>query len=103
MIIKTSEWLRMSKQQRYYLLAGISYIQQQQKKRKFRNICRIYKTNVIGEGMYSITINQFRKFLYTLAKFLGDVNAIQKGTIGKRIVRRIAGKITGRLLGKLFK
>lgn len=32
MIIKASEWLRMSKQQRYYLLAGISFIQQQQKK-----------------------------------------------------------------------
>ena len=36
-------------------------------------------------------------------KFLGDVNAIEKGTIGKRIVRRAAGKATGRLLGKLFK
>ncbi|MFC4182083.1 hypothetical protein [Saccharococcus thermophilus] len=50
-----------------------------------------------------MTINQFRKFLYSLAKFLGDVNAIQKGKIGKRIGRRIAGKITGKLLQKLFK
>jgi hypothetical protein len=58
-------------------------------------------TNGIGEGW--MTINQFRKFLYSLAKFLGDVNAIQKGTIGKRIGRRIAGKMTGKLLRKLFK
>ncbi len=35
MIIKTSEWLSLSKQQRYYLLAGISFVQQQQKKKGF--------------------------------------------------------------------
>ena len=50
-----------------------------------------------------MTINQFRKILYGIAKFLGDVNAIQKGKIGKRIGRRIVGKMTGKLLRKLFK
>jgi hypothetical protein len=50
-----------------------------------------------------MSINKTRGFLYALAKFLGDVNAVKKGTIGKRIARRAAGKITGRALGRLFK
>jgi hypothetical protein len=50
-----------------------------------------------------MSINKTRGFLYALAKFLGDVNAVKKGTIGKRIARRAAGKITGRGLGRLFK
>jgi hypothetical protein len=45
----------------------------------------------------------FRSFLYWLAKFLGDVNAVKKNKVGKRVQRRIAGKITGRGLGKLFR
>lgn len=48
-------------------------------------------------------ISQTRGVLYGAAKLLGDVNAVRKGTIGKRIARRAAGKATGRLLGKLFK
>ncbi|MGN7938480.1 hypothetical protein [Metabacillus sp. 22489] len=50
-----------------------------------------------------MSINKFRKFLYGFAKLLGDVNAVQRGTIGKRVARRAAGKATGKLLGKLFK
>jgi hypothetical protein len=34
---------------------------------------------------------------------MGDVNAVKKGKIGKRVARRAAGRITGRGLGKLFK
>ncbi|EKF34535.1 hypothetical protein BA1_14861 [Bacillus xiamenensis] len=37
------------------------------------------------------------------SKFLGDVNAVQKGTIGKRIMRRAAGKASGKLMKKIFK
>jgi hypothetical protein len=48
-------------------------------------------------------MNGFRSFLYTLAKLLGDANAVSKGRVGRRIGRRVAGKITGRALGKLFK
>ncbi len=44
-----------------------------------------------------------RNILYFIAKILGDFNAVQKGKVGKRIVRRIAGKATGRGLGRLFK
>jgi hypothetical protein len=48
-------------------------------------------------------INKIRGILYFVAKILGDVNAVKKGKVGKRIGRRVAGKVTGRLLGKIFK
>jgi hypothetical protein len=50
-----------------------------------------------------LTINKTRGFLYFLAKLLGDVNAVKKGTIGKRVVRRATGKATGKALKKLIK
>lgn len=45
----------------------------------------------------------FRSKLYLLGRILGDVNAVKKGRIGKRIARRAAGKLTGRGLGRLFR
>lgn len=45
----------------------------------------------------------FRSMLYIIARLMGDVNAVKKGKVGKRIARRAAGKATGRSLGKLFK
>lgn len=53
-----------------------------------------------GDGM---SINRSRGFLYKLARLLGDVNAVQKGRVGRRVGRRVAGRATGRGLGKLFK
>lgn len=53
-----------------------------------------------------MSVNKFRGFLYTLAKYLGDYQALtskRKGAIPRRIGRRVAGKMTGRLLRKLFK
>ena len=44
-----------------------------------------------------------RSFLYLVARLLGDISAVQKGTVGRRVARRAAGKATGRALGKLFK
>ena len=44
-----------------------------------------------------------RSFLYTLAKILGDINAVQKKKVGKRIARRYAGKLTSKSLWKFFK
>ena len=38
-------------------------------------------------------ISKTRGLLYWLAKILGDINAIQRGKIGKRIIRRGAGKV----------
>jgi len=45
----------------------------------------------------------FRKLLYDFAKILGDLNAVKKGKVGKRVGRRVAGKATGRAFRKLFK
>lgn len=44
-----------------------------------------------------------RGFLYTLARILGDVQAIRRGRVGRRIGRRIAERVAGRGLGKLFR
>jgi hypothetical protein len=48
-------------------------------------------------------INKTRGFLYTLAKFLGDYQAVRKGKVAKRIVRRTTGKATARALSKMFR
>jgi len=44
-----------------------------------------------------------RGWLYWLAKLLGDVNAVKKGKVGKRIGRRAAGRTSGKILRRLFK
>jgi hypothetical protein len=48
-------------------------------------------------------VSSFRGFLYLLARLLGDVQAVRRKRVGRRIMRRIAGKATGRGLGRLFK
>ncbi len=50
-----------------------------------------------------MSISKTRNLLYVLARLLGDVSAVQKGTVGKRVVRRMVGKATGRGLGRLFR
>ncbi|MGG4072509.1 hypothetical protein ABEV83_04120 [Bacillus licheniformis] len=50
-----------------------------------------------------MSINKTRGFLYGLSRLLGDVNAVKKGTVRKRIVRKAAGKQAGKALRKLFK
>ena len=59
------------------------------------NVKKQFKDTEVDEGI--------RSALYKAAKFLGDVNAVKKGKVKKRIARRVAGKATGRMLGKLFK
>lgn len=49
-----------------------------------------------------MSIGKSRGFLYKLAKFLGDVNAVKRGTVGKRVARRMTGKATGKAMRKLF-
>jgi hypothetical protein len=44
-----------------------------------------------------------RSELYGAAKLMGDVNAIQRGTVVKRVVRRLVGRFTGRIMGRLFR
>ncbi|HIJ42714.1 MAG: hypothetical protein QF511_12410 [Rhodospirillales bacterium] len=50
-----------------------------------------------------MSISKIRGLLYLIARLLGDVNAVRRGTVGKRIARRIAGKASGRLLRRLIK
>jgi rRNA maturation protein Rpf1 len=50
-----------------------------------------------------MSINKTRGFLYMLSRFLGDVNAVKRGKVGKRIARRAAGKATGKVFWRLFK
>jgi hypothetical protein len=33
-----------------------------------------------------------RSFAYAVARFLGDVNAVRRGKIGKRLVNRLIGR-----------
>ncbi|MGI6083633.1 MAG: hypothetical protein ACOYEP_12270 [Limnochordia bacterium] len=50
-----------------------------------------------------MSLNKTRRFLYQMARLLGDVNAVKRGTLVKRTARRAAGRATGRALRKLFK
>ena len=49
------------------------------------------------------TMTALRSFLYWCARILGDLQAIRRGRVGKRIARRAAGRMTGRALGRLFR
>jgi hypothetical protein len=61
-------------------------------------------THRIGNPLEDVvSINSTRSLLYQIARLLGDVNAVQKGKVGKRIARRAAGRLTGRGLGRLFR
>jgi hypothetical protein len=51
----------------------------------------------------AMSVNKTRGLLYRIARLLGDVNAVQKGTAHKRIVRRAVGRQTGKGLRRLFK
>jgi len=48
-------------------------------------------------------MNKTRGFLYFIARLLGDVNAVQKGKVGKRIARRYVGKQTQKGINKIFR
>jgi len=47
-------------------------------------------------------LNETRSILYKTARILGDVQAVKRGKVGRRIGRRVAGKATGRLFMRLF-
>jgi len=48
-------------------------------------------------------ISKVRRNLYRSARLLGDLNAVQKGTVGKRIVRRTTGRYVSRMLWRGFR
>ena len=45
----------------------------------------------------------FRSLLYSLAKLLGDINAVKRGRVGRRIGRRVVGRAAGKGMGRLFR
>lgn len=49
------------------------------------------------------TIGKFRSLLYGTARVLGDVQAVRRHRVAKRIARRLAGRAASILLGSLFK
>lgn len=48
-----------------------------------------------------MSISKTRSALYKTARILGDVDAVRKGKVGKRVKNRLLGKLTGKLLKKL--
>lgn len=50
-----------------------------------------------------MTISKIRTLLYAAARMLGDVNAVKRGKITERVVRRLAGKAAGKFLNKLLR
>ena len=42
------------------------------------------------------------RLIYRLLRLHGDVNAVHRGEVGRRVARRAYSKITGRLARKLF-
>ena len=44
-----------------------------------------------------------RSLLYLLARLIGDVSAVRRGQVGKRIGRRIVGRAVGRGMGRLVR
>ena len=55
------------------------------------------------KGNIIMNISKSRSLLYGLAKLLGDINAVQKGKVGQRIVRRQEGKFASRGMSKANK
>lgn len=41
--------------------------------------------------------------IYKILKIWNDVDAVKRGTVGKRVGRRIVGKATGKAIRKMFK
>ena len=49
------------------------------------------------------TIGKTRSALYKSARALGDINAVVRGTIPQRIVRRGLGSFASTVLGKIMR
>lgn len=47
-------------------------------------------------------IKKIRSILYGSAKLLGDINAVQKKKVVRRVGVRLVGKLFGRIMGWIF-
>jgi hypothetical protein len=50
-----------------------------------------------------ITIGKTRKALRKADKILGDINAVKRGTVGKRIRNRGLGWLIGKMTARFFR
>ena len=48
-----------------------------------------------------LTIGKIRRAAYKTGKVLGDVNAVKRGKVAKRVKNRVVGKLLGKAVGKL--
>ena len=64
---------------------------------------RIMKKKTPGEANEKMTFAKVRGALYKTAKAMGDVQAVRKKKVGKRVARRVAGKAASRILRNLIK
>jgi hypothetical protein len=48
-----------------------------------------------------LTIGKIRRAAYKTAKVLGDIQAVKKGKVAKRVKNRVVGKLLGKAVGKL--
>jgi len=48
-----------------------------------------------------LTIGKIRRAAYKTGKVLGDVSAVKKGKVAKRVKNRVVGKLLGKAVGKL--
>jgi hypothetical protein len=49
-------------------------------------------------GQMNMSIARIRNLLYRVARYLGDVNTLQRGRVSTRIIRRVAGLSSERFL-----
>lgn len=64
---------------------------------------KIMKKKTPGETNEKITLAKIRGALYKTAKTMGDVQAVRKKKVGKRVARRVAGKAASKILRNLIK
>lgn len=56
---------------------------------------------VEAQGPLATSVS-LRTWLYRLGRWLGDLGAVERGTVGRRVARRAVGKALGRALRRLF-
>lgn len=50
-----------------------------------------------------LTIGKVRSALYTSGKYLGDMNAVVRGTIGQRITSRVLGALSAQFISAIVR
>lgn len=75
------------------------YVKSKPRKYKHSTPARKYKHTSGRKG--KSWANKISGFLLDTNKFVRDINALQKGSIGDRVLRRVLGKGAGQGIGKI--